>query len=203
MGKNFKKDGINSDWMPIGLEEAIERRKSRREFDRRRSLSENQLGRLIWASKKVPSAGATYPLELYAVIGEKGVEKEKERKYMESGVYHCGIDRMYLMLEGDLRRELAAACIHQMFIADAPVSLVIAAEYERTTRIYGSRGIRYVYMEAGHASQNIYLQCENLGLATVAIGAFDDESVSSVLGLPKDHKPLYIMPIGFPGRGRL
>ncbi len=56
-------------------------------------------------------------------------------------------------------------------------------------------------MEVGHAGQNIYLQAAALGLATVAIGAFDDEPVREVLQLDKQYKPLYIMPIGRPARG--
>jgi len=58
-----------------------------------------------------------------------------------------------------------------------------------------------VHMEVGHAGQNIYLQAAALGLATVAIGAFDDEPVREVLQLDKQYKPLYIMPIGRPARG--
>jgi len=53
-----------------------------------------------------------------------------------------------------------------------------------------------VHIEAGHVSQNIYLECEALGLATVAIGAFDDDGVAKVLNLPETHKPIYVMPIG-------
>jgi SagB-type dehydrogenase family enzyme len=63
---------------------------------------------------------------------------------------------------------------------------------------YGGRGERYVHMEVGHAGQNIYLQATALGLATVAIGAFDDEQVREVLRLDKQYKPLYIMPVGKP-----
>ena len=83
-----------------------------------------------------------------------------------------------------------------MFIAEAPVTFVIAAEYERTTRVYGKRGVRYVLMEVGHVSQNIYLLCEALGLATVALGAFDDREVARVVNLPRKHEPLYVMPVG-------
>jgi nitroreductase len=53
-----------------------------------------------------------------------------------------------------------------------------------------------VLIEVGHASQNIYLECEALGLGTVAIGAFYDEAVARVLDLPRQHRPLYVMPVG-------
>jgi len=49
-------------------------------------------------------------------------------------------------------------------------------------------------MEVGHATQNIYLQCEALGLGTVAVGAFSDEEVMAILDTEYD--PLMIVPIG-------
>ena len=174
-----------------GLEEVIERRKSRRAF-KRTKLTKKQLSRLIWSAGKAPSAGATYPLKLYVVIGAECVEG------IDAGVYQCvsGYSQLERYKGYDLREELAIACLGQSFIADAPVSFVIAAEYARTTRGYGDRGIRYVHIEVGHVGQNIYLQCEALGLATVAIGAFYDDAVAKVLSLPDEHKPIYIMPVG-------
>jgi SagB-type dehydrogenase family enzyme len=74
--------------------------------------------------------------------------------------------------------------------------VVIAAVYDRTTRKYGQRGIRYVHMEVGHVAQNIYLQVASLNMATVLIGAFDDKRVKELLKLPSAEQPLGLMPIG-------
>ncbi|MBA7624820.1 hypothetical protein ES703_32234 [subsurface metagenome] len=51
-------------------------------------------------------------------------------------------------------------------------------------------------MDLGHAGENVSLQAVALGLATVMVGAFDDEQVSAVMGLAKEVKPLYIIPLG-------
>jgi nitroreductase len=48
----------------------------------------------------------------------------------------------------------------------------------------------------GHAAENLFLQAESLGLATVVVGAFHDHEVTTVLHLPADHEPLLLMPIG-------
>jgi SagB-type dehydrogenase family enzyme len=101
-----------------------------------------------------------------------------------------------MVLPGDKREDLFRSALYQEAIKEAPVTIVICAVYERTTRKYGERGIRYVHMEAGHAGQNIYLQAEALDLGTVAIGAFYDEAVARVLDLPKDIVPLYLFPVG-------
>ena len=66
------------------------------------------------------------------------------------------------------------------------------AKYGRT------RSPRYIHLEAGHAAQNTLLQAVSLGLGAVPIGAFEDIRVQEVLGLPADHEPLYLIPIGHP-----
>ena len=185
----------------MSLEEAISRRRSQRNFTDE-SLTLEELSQILWAAqgltnkergfRSAPSAGALYPLDVYVVVGEVGVTN------LDSGVYHYLPENHSLenLSGGDFRNALMKVCLGQTFIADAPVSLVITAEYERTTVKYAERGERYVHMEAGHTAQNIYLQAASLGLGTVTVGAFDDEAVSEVLSLPQAHKPLYVMPLG-------
>ncbi len=76
------------------------------------------------------------------------------------------------------------------------VDIVIAAVYERATRKYGERGIRYVHLEAGHVAQNICLQAAALNLGVVTVGVFYDEQVKAVLSLPDEEQPLYIISVG-------
>ena len=69
--------------------------------------------------------------------------------------------------------------------------------YKRTTIKYGDRGIRYVYLEAGTACQNILLQAVSLGLGAVPVGAFRDNQIQEILNLSKDETPLFVIPIGY------
>ena len=191
-----QKDGMS-------LEEAIARRRSIRDFTPQ-IISQWQLSQILWAaqgitnsswrSRTVPSAGATYPLEVFVVCGRNGVEG------IGGGIYHYNTDGHSLTLhhEGDVRLELARAALNEESIYQAPVDIVICAIYERTVMRYGGRGERYIHMEVGHAGQNIYLQATALGLGTFAIGAFNDEQVREVLRLDKPYRPLYIMPVGKP-----
>jgi SagB-type dehydrogenase family enzyme len=191
----------------MSVEEAIQRRRSIRSFTEA-PISLNDLSQLLWAAQGItdevrgfraaPSAGALYPLELYVAVGEKGVIK-RDGEYLKAGIYHYRPKdhSITFVLEGDLRGDLALAALGQMFIADAPIVMVITAVYERTTARYGDRGVRYVHMEVGHAAQNVYLQSVALDLGTVVIGAFHDSRVKEILRLGKE-SPLYLMPIGHP-----
>jgi SagB-type dehydrogenase family enzyme len=97
---------------------------------------------------------------------------------------------------GDLRTELSRLALGQNWVREAPVVLVIAARYGRTTRRYGERGIRYVHIEVGHVGQNVHLQAEALGLGAVVVGAFSDEGVKRLLEIAED--PVILMPLGKP-----
>jgi SagB-type dehydrogenase family enzyme len=101
------------------------------------------------------------------------------------------------LTDQNLRAKLVSAAWGQDFIEAAPLTLLFAAQFARTTGRYGQRGIRYVYNEVGHAAQNVHLQAEALGLGSVPVGAFDDASVSNVLSLPDYLEPLYLVSVGY------
>ena len=187
----------------ISLEEALSMRRSIREY-KDIPLTLEQLSQLLWAAQGInevhygfrtaPSAGATYPLEVYVVVSPNGV------KGLPAGIYHYNVHRhsLIVMKLGDFRKALTDAALGQTWVYKAPINVVITAIYERTTIRYGERGIRYVHMEVGHVGQNIYLQAVALGLGTVVIGAFHDNVVQEIIGVPKNEHPLYIIPVGVP-----
>jgi SagB-type dehydrogenase family enzyme len=180
---------------PLSLEETFLQRRSVREFSPEQ-LSTNEISQLLWAAQGItdphgfrtaPSAGALYPLELYVVL--------------EGGVFHYDPHTHTLtrVNSGDLRSDLYIVSLRQEAVRNAPMILVVTAVFSRTEAKYGrARSPRYVHMEAGHAAQNILLQAVALGLGAVPIGAFEDTRVQDVLGLPVDHEPLYLIPIGHP-----
>ena len=158
------------------------------------SLTLEQISQLAWAAqgqgvgskyRNAPSAGATYPLELF-VVASDGFSR-----------YLPAEHSLEKLTEQDLRSALASAAWGQEFVEAAPLTLVFAARFSRTTNRYGQRGVRYVYMEAGHAAQNVHLQAESLGLGSVAVGAFRDNSVSKVLSLPDYLEPIYMVVVGY------
>lgn len=174
------------------LEETLERRRSKRAYLPNR-LSPEQISQLLWAAqgvfqrgkRTVPSAGGIYPLEIYLVTRE--------------GVQHYVPQNHELVetLRGDVVPQLCQATAGQEFIREAPANIIIAADYRAMEGRYDKRAERYVCIEVGHAAQNIHLQAVALGLGSAPIGAFNDEEVHSVLKLPDEHWPLYIIPVGY------
>jgi SagB-type dehydrogenase family enzyme len=180
----------------VSVEEAIAGRRSVREFTEE-PLTWQEISQLLWAAQGVtdprglraaPSAGALYPLEVYVVLPE--------------GVYHYLPQghAVNAVLDGDRRGDLWEAGLRQDALRGAVAVLVIAGVYERTEGKYAERAERYVEMEAGHAAQNLLLQAVALDLGAVPIGAFYDDQVQAALGLPADHRPLYLIPVGHPSQ---
>lgn len=180
------------------VEKALGERRSVREY-RKEPLALSEIGQVLWAAQGVtspsglrtaPSAGALYPIEIYVVAGD--VEG------LPAAVYRYRPDEHMLVqvAAGDRRGVLCSAALSQSAVKNAPAVIVFSAVFARTTAKYGKRGIRYVHMDLGHATENVYLQAVSLHLGTVFVGAFDDESVKEALSMPPGEEPLCIMPIG-------
>lgn len=182
----------------VSLEQSLLARRSVREYSGE-PLTLEEVSQLLWAAQGItdargyrtaPSAGGLYPLEMYIVVSN--VED------LPPGIYHYlpAGHELELIAEGDFREELTEAALSQSWVREGAMSIVITAIYERTTGKYGERGIRYVHIEVGHATQNICLQAAAMGLGLVTIGAFHDEDVAELLGRPADENPLYVIPVG-------
>jgi SagB-type dehydrogenase family enzyme len=188
------------------FEEVLSKRRSRRSFSRS-AVSVEEISQILWAANGIsetldhsrtdrklrtaPSAGATYPLELYLLAGNiTGIDP---------GVYrHNPFEHsLTRIIDRNIKTEMASAALDQDMIETAPACLFYSAVYDRSTNVYGRRGSeRYVCMDLGHSAQNVYLQAEALNLGTCAIGAFNDLAVIKLMHLPDHETPLYIMPIG-------
>lgn len=182
------------------LNPILQQRRTNRAFASR-PVSITEVAQLLWAAQGItsregyrtaPSAGALYPLELHLVSGQ--VEGLPTGGYRYDPVRHA----LDAEVPGDLRHAIAEAALQQDWIAQAPAIVVVSAVNARTTAKYGRRGIRYVYLEAGHSSQNLLLQAVALGLAGATVGAFDDERLQQVLNLPEEEHPLVILTVGYP-----
>lgn len=177
----------------VSLDDALSTRRSIRQLGGA-PLSDLELSHLLWSmqgmtpadNRTSPSAGATYPIELYVLTAD-GVFR-----------YLPAAHNLEVLSPQDARPALYREAAGQDAVRDAAVIFVITGAFERTAARYGERSVRYVHIEVGHVAQNLMLEVTALGLGTVPVGSFDDDAVSRVLELPSDHVPLYLFPVGRP-----
>jgi SagB-type dehydrogenase family enzyme len=147
-----------------------------------------------FAFRTVPSAGALFPIEIYAIINDvSGIEQ---------GIYHYNIEKHELeyLKQGDFRKSVADACYGQRMIAKSAVNFIWTAMIERTRINYAERAYRYIYLDCGHLGQNFYLVAEALRLNACVVGAYYDDEINKILDL--DEKKEFAIYMGVVGKKR-
>jgi SagB-type dehydrogenase family enzyme len=176
------------------LDRALRERRSIRSYSGE-PLGEDDVAHLLWAAqgqtapwggRTAPSAGARYPLEVYAATPDGLI------RYVADG------HREETLTTEDRRGAIADAVASDETALDAPVLFVLTAVVARTAERYGDRAERYATLEAGHACQNLLLEATARRLGAVPLGAFDDDVMRGALGVGDDELPLYVVPVGHP-----
>jgi SagB-type dehydrogenase family enzyme len=191
------------------LRSLIENRTSIRNYANA-STSLQDLSYLLWCTqgvkevvgaqatlRTVPSAGARHAIETYLLVNRV--------QELPPGLYH------YRALEHQLHEltlfegiadQVQEACLKQRHITGSAVTFIWSATVYRMTWRYGERGYRYLFLDAGHVCQNLYLAAESIGYGVCAIAAFDDDRMNELLHLNgKDEFVLYLATCGVKGRG--
>jgi SagB-type dehydrogenase family enzyme len=183
----------------LSLEEAVDARRSRRTYSGQ-PLSLADLSRLLHAAQGItqrqgelraaPSAGALYPIELYAVAHNVAG--------LEPGIYHYAVPahELELMQPGDQRAAVTQAGLGQGHLGQANVCFVLSAIFQRARWKYHERTYRYALLEAGHIGQNLYLAATSLGLGACAVGAFLDDDLNRLLGLDGEEEAALLVITG-------
>jgi len=135
----------------------------------KQDVSKDSVEKIIDAARMAPSAGNIQPWEFVVIR------------------------------DAQTKRKIAEAALGQMFIATAPVIIVVCAHLRRSAQGYGSRGEKlYAIQDTAAATENILLSAHALGLGTCWIGAFEEDEVKEVLDLPSEVRPVAIIPVGYP-----
>jgi nitroreductase len=135
----------------------------------RDEVSDEEVEKILDAARRAPSAGNIQPWEFIVVR------------------------------RPEIKRRLARAALHQTFIEEAPVVIVVCADEVRSGRGYGSRGINlYCIQDTAAATENILLAACALGLGACWVGAFREDEVKAALGMPRGVRPVAIVPVGHP-----
>lgn len=168
--------------------DTLSSRRSQRDFTAD-PLSLDELALLIFATQGItekfddnlfraaPSAGALYPVETYIMVNRIAD--------LEPGIYHLNVLKQSLDLirSGDHSSMLAMAALGQTMISDSSATFIWTALAGRSKWKYHERAYRYIYLDAGHIGQNLYLAATALGLGCCTIGAFIDGEVNDIIGI--------------------
>ncbi|MGI5854007.1 MAG: nitroreductase family protein [Bacillota bacterium] len=154
--------------LPEQVLDLIKARRSVRKFEDR-PLTDEQINMLLEAMRWAPSGGNRQPWAFYVVKSPK------------------------------VKQELIAAAKGQTFIAEAAIVIGVVAVTARSAERYGERGEKlYALQDTAAAVQNCLLLAKSMGLGSCWIGAFKEDEVAQVLGLPEGHRPVALIPIGHP-----
>lgn len=191
----------------LALEEAFLKRRTTR-FFQEKDIDLKVISQLLWALQGItyvedredevtiyhraaPSAGRSFPLEVYMVT--------------PTGFYYYlpQDHRLEQISDEDLRAHLSEAAIsrpNQEAIRTVPLTIVLAADNTRALNATPimENAVRYVHLEAGHAVQNLLLQAASLDLGVCTLTSYQIATVYQALGLPRDHRPIYLLPVGYP-----
>jgi nitroreductase len=148
--------------------DVVERRRSVRVFTDQ-PVEKEKLDRILQACRDAPSAGNRQAYEIYVVT------------------------------DAARRGDLARAAYEQAFLAQAPLALVFCTHAGLSAERYGERGENlYALQDASIACTFAMLAATAQGLASVWVGAYDDDRVWRILGEPPGQVPVAVLPLGYP-----
>jgi SagB-type dehydrogenase family enzyme len=191
---------------PATLTEALARRRSRRTYAAA-PLAVAELASLLHAAygvnggiagtaqslRSTPSAGALYPLELYAACGRVDG--------LEPALYHYDpLDHALERLRAiSFAEEIGPLTPYPELLAESAAVVVATAVFWRSRFKYGARAYRFALLEAGHLGQSLLLAAAALDLATTPVGGFYDRLVDRFVDVDGIHEAsVYLFPLGRP-----
>jgi len=174
----------------VSFREVMERRRSIRRY-LSAPITLKDLAWFLWASqgvqeifpgsatlRTVPSAGARHSMETFLLINNvEGLSPGLAR--------YCALEHQLEIVREDIdaSHEVTTACLGQEMVLSSAVTFLWAVDIERMTWRYGQRGYRYIFIDAGHACQNLYLAVSSAGCGCCAVAAFDDNRLNQILKL--------------------
>ena len=168
-------------------------------------ISLKELSYLLWCSqgvkktvgnkatfRTVPSAGARHAIETYILVNN--VNGLEGGIYWYNALYH----KISLIINAEnIADKITEACFSQKFVEQSAVTFIWIADVYRMKWRYVDRGFRYLFLDAGHICQNIYLAAESINCGACAIAAYEDDEINSLLELdPEKQFVIYLATVG-------
>lgn len=174
----------------VNFLEIIELRTTVRQYTQE-CLTMEELSYLLWCTqgvkmvlpdgnsrRTVPSAGGRHAFETYLYI--------QKVEGLPPGLYRFLAFEHALVFEAPLagiEGEFLAGFRASGMVRESAVTFLWVAISGRMTRVFGPRAFRYIFLDAGHVCENLYLAGQTIHVGTCAIGAFYDEKLHAALKL--------------------
>jgi len=129
------------------------------------------------------------------------VESDKIEKILEAGRLSPSANnrqewKFIIVKDAETKKKLGRAAMNQSFIGQAPVVLAACATESKAVMLCGHPTYA---VDVSIAFAYMLLEAYELGLGTCWIGAFKEDEVKSILGVPKDARVVALSPLGYPG----
>ncbi|MBN1795250.1 MAG: SagB/ThcOx family dehydrogenase [Sedimentisphaerales bacterium] len=186
------------------IQTVIEQRTSVRKYSEKK-LTQQELVYLLWCTqgvkkieaglhtfRNVPSAGARHAIETFVLANR--IEGLEPLLYQ-----YLALEHKLAIASHDNRMadKISMAAFGQDMLKTSAASFIWVADIKRMAWRYGERGYRYIFLDAGHVCQNLYLAAEAIGCGVCAVAAFDDDLLNETLGIDgKNHFVIYLAAIG-------
>lgn len=188
----------------MSLETAMFNRRSRRDF-LDNAVTLKQVGQMLWAAQGVtadwggrtaPSAKSAYPLTVYLAAYKVDGLNPGVYQYIPGDLKAA--HEIGLIKDGNLQTAIGDA-IGQAGAKNPPALFILAGDMDKMAKAFNNQRMdNDVYLEAGHAAQNMYLETESLGLGMVTMAGFDGDKVKTAAGIPANETIIYAIPFGVP-----
>ena len=184
------------------IEAALKNIRARRSYADE-SVTLQQASQLLWAAQGVtvdwgdrttPSAKSTYPLTVYLVANKVDDLNPGLYKYIPGE--RQPIHALEQLTEGQYQQALFNSLNQNSMKNPAGVIVVVGDMVKMANAYGGAPHDREVYLEAGHATQNVYLQAESLKLGVVALSNFEDSTIRNIISIPERETLIYLIPFG-------
>ncbi|MDR3288000.1 MAG: SagB/ThcOx family dehydrogenase [Peptococcaceae bacterium] len=187
----------------MDVRSAIEHRSSIREYSDQ-PLTLEELTYLLWCTqgikkilpdkttfRNVPSAGSSHAFETYLLVNRV--------TGLEPGLYrYLALSHSLALSDNSpaIADQIIQAGTYNQFIKTSAVTFLWVAVPYRLTWKFQTRGLRYLFLDAGHVCQNLYLAAESIQCGVCAVNAFDDDLIDQALNLSSDQFVIYLAPLG-------
>ena len=153
----------------MDFDEVVKKRKMIREYQQNRQVSTDIINKLLKNAHRSPSAG------------------------------HTQVQEFIIVIDPITKRKLCQASLGQSQVEDALVLIVVCSNTSRSVNRYKKRGTEfYSVIDGAFASMIILLSAVNAGIGASFVGAFEDNKVTKILGLPVHVRPIGIIALGYP-----